>query len=68
MDKTVLIWCVIVTILIGGFIVRELCVHFHRPHFRHNRKGRLHVFGVAKEREILFCPGDETDDNEDCDD
>ena len=60
MDKPIVVWCVIAGVLLFAFVFKA--VRNHQEEYCRKGRKRKPLFGLAKERELFFIPGDVDDD------
>lgn len=60
MNQPIIVWCVIAGVLLFAFVFRAIERYY--TECRHNNSKNIHLFEIAKEKEIFYVPGDVEDD------
>lgn len=61
MSHPMYFWYITVGIVLLAFLVNF--IHYLMSHRQHGK--RIHIFGICREREFLFIPGDKREDEDD---
>lgn len=63
MSEPMIVWCVIAGVLLLAFVIRDIEKSLNGRR-RHSAHGAHHLFGMGKEREMFYIPGDVDDEDE----
>ena len=63
MSEPMIVWCVIAGVLLLVFVIRDIEKSLNGRR-RHGAHGVHHLFGMGKEREMFYIPGDVDDEDE----
>lgn len=61
MSQTITVWCAIAGLLLCAFLIRAIEWYFIESN--HKRRNKSHLLEIGKEREMLYIPGDTTEDD-----